>query len=246
MAKIRLDVLVHRRELTDSREQAQRLIRAGKIRVNGQVASKPGFSVQDDVELELEQPPRFVSRGGDKLMGAIAEWPDLPLDGVIAIDIGSSTGGFTDCMLQHGAQKVYAVDVGRGQLHWNMRQDDRVDVREETNARYLEAADFSPRPSFCVIDTSFISLKLILPAADRVLLPGAQVISLIKPQFEAGAKNLRKGVVVDKEIRQHVVEDIRIYGTEKLGWTWCGVARSPLKGPKGNVEFLARWKLPEA
>lgn len=243
MAKVRLDVLVHKRELTDSREQAQRLIRAGKIRVNGQVASKPGFTVSEESELTLEQPPRFVSRGGDKLMGALEAWPDLPVKGAVAIDIGSSTGGFTDCMLQHGAVKVYAVDVGRGQLHWDLRQDERVDVREETNARYLEAKDFDPRPTFCSIDTSFISLRLILPAAGRVLLPGSQVVSLIKPQFEAGQKHLRKGVVVDEDIRQQVVRDIRHFGCAELGWEWMDVTRSPLKGPKGNVEFLARWRV---
>lgn len=244
MAKVRLDVLVHRQGLTESREQAQRLIRAGKIRVNEQVATKPGFTVADDVHLTLESPPPFVSRGGEKLMGALNAWPDLPLKDAVAIDIGSSTGGFTDCMLQHGAVKVYAVDVGRGQLHWDLRNDPRVDVREETNARYLEAADFDPRPTFCSIDTSFISLKLILPAADRVLLPGSTVVSLIKPQFEAGAKNLRKGVVVDEAIRQQVVDDIRSFGCEQLHWQWLGVETSPLKGPAGNVEFLARWKLP--
>lgn len=246
MPKVRLDVLVARRELTESREQAQRLIRAGKIRVNGQMATKPGFTVMDDVELELEAPPPFVSRGGEKLMGALNAWPDLAISGAVAMDIGSSTGGFTDCMLQHGAIKVYAVDVGKGQLHWDLRNDERVDVREETNARYLDVADFTPRPTFCSIDTSFISLKLILPAADRILLPGSEVISLIKPQFEAGAKNLRKGVVVEEEIRQQVVEDIHAYGVEKLGWEWMGVERSPLTGPKGNVEFLARWKTKES
>jgi 23S rRNA (cytidine1920-2'-O)/16S rRNA (cytidine1409-2'-O)-methyltransferase len=161
----------------------------------------------------------------------------------VAIDIGSSTGGFTDCLLQHGAEKVYAVDVGKGQLHWDLRNDDRVDVREQTNARYLEADDFDPRPSFGVTDVSFISLKLILPAADRVLLPGATFVSLIKPQFEAGQQHLRKGVVVDEDIRQSVVEDILRFGQEDLTWKSEGVVRSPLKGPKGNVEFLARWKL---
>ncbi|MGA0334048.1 MAG: TlyA family RNA methyltransferase [Kiritimatiellia bacterium] len=243
MAKLRLDVLVQRRGLTESREQAQRLIRAGKIRVNGQVSAKPGVSVEEDAELDLEQPPRFVSRGGDKLMGALEEWPDLPIAGAVAIDIGSSTGGFTDCMLQHGAVKVYAVDVGRGQLNWDLRNDPRIDVREETNARYLEAADFDPRPTFCVIDTSFISLKLILPAAGRVLLPGSEVVSLIKPQFEAGQKHLRKGVVVEETVRQDVIEEIRAFGTGDLNWSWLGVVRSPLQGPKGNVEFLARWRL---
>jgi 23S rRNA (cytidine1920-2'-O)/16S rRNA (cytidine1409-2'-O)-methyltransferase len=243
MAKERLDVLVARRRLTESREQAQRVIRAGKIRVNGQVMSKPGFSVKDDCELELEQPPPFVSRGGEKLMGALQAWPELAIAEAVAIDIGSSTGGFTDCMLQHGARKVYAVDVGKGQLHWDLRQDPRVDVREETNARYLDAADFDPRPTFCVIDTSFISLRLILPAAQRVLLPGSTIVSLIKPQFEAGRKHLRKGVVVEEEIRQRVVGDIREFGTRDLGLQFLGVIRSPLKGPAGNVEFLARWQI---
>lgn len=238
----RLDLRVVRENLADSREQAQRLIRAGKIRVNGQVASKPGQSVKPDTELTCDQPPRFVSRGGEKLMGALEEWPDLGIADSVAIDIGSSTGGFTDCLLQHGAKKVYAVDVGKGQLHWDLRQDERVDVREQTNARYLEADDFDPRPSFGVTDVSFISLKLILPAADRVLLPGSTFISLIKPQFEAGQKHLRKGVVVDEEIRQAVVDDIVAFGTEELKWTCLGVVRSPLKGPKGNVEFLARWE----
>jgi 23S rRNA (cytidine1920-2'-O)/16S rRNA (cytidine1409-2'-O)-methyltransferase len=242
MGKVRLDVLVARRALSESREQAQRLIRAGKIRVDGQVASKPGFSVADDCELDLEQPPPFVSRGGEKLMGALEAWPDLPIADAVAIDIGSSTGGFTDCLLQHGARQVYAVDVGKGQLHWDLRQDSRVEVRESTNARYLEAADFDPRPTFCVIDTSFISLKLILPAADRVLLPGATLISLIKPQFEAGRKHLRKGVVVDEDIRQRVVEDIRDFGTHELDLDCLGIIRSPLKGPAGNVEFLAHWR----
>lgn len=237
----RLDVRVAREGLADSREQAQRLIRAGKIRVNEQVATKPGHTVKPDATVSCDQPPRFVSRGGEKLMGALDEWPDLAIQDSIAIDIGSSTGGFTDCLLQHGAKQVYAVDVGKGQLHWNLRNDDRVDVREQTNARYLEPDDFNPRPSFGVTDVSFISLKLILPAADRVLLPGGTFISLIKPQFEAGQKHLRKGVVVDEDIRQHVVTDIVAFGEHDLKWTCQGVVRSPLKGPKGNVEFLARW-----
>lgn len=229
---------------TESRERAQRLIRAGKVRLDGQVSSKPGVKVPDDAHIEIEQPPPFVSRGGEKLLGALREWPDLKLTDRVAIDIGSSTGGFTDCLLQHGARKVYAVDVGKGQLHWDLRQDERVDVREQTNARYLEADAFDPRPDLGVTDVSFISLKLILPAADRVLLPGADMVSLIKPQFEAGRKHLRKGVVVDDAVRQTVVDDIRAFGEETLGWSCIGVVPSPLKGPAGNVEFLARWKLP--
>lgn len=237
----RLDLRLVREGLADSREQAQRLIRAGKIRVNEQVAGKPGHAVDPDAVLSCDQPPRFVSRGGDKLMGALEAWPDMDIEGRVAIDIGSSTGGFTDCLLQHGATRVYAVDVGKGQLHWDLRNDPRVDVREQTNARYLEAADFNPRPSLGVTDVSFISLKLILPAAGRVLLPESTFISLIKPQFEAGKQHLRKGVVVDEAIRQAVVDDIVAFGQSELNWTCHGVTRSPLTGPKGNVEFLARW-----
>jgi len=196
------------------------------------------------VELEVEAPPRFVSRGGDKLQGAFETWPDLSPAGLVCIDIGSSTGGFTDCLLQHGAEKVYAVDVGKGQLHWDLRNHAQVVVMEETNARYLEAASFDPRPAFGVTDVSFISLTLILPAAARVLLPGSVFISLIKPQFEAGAKNLRKGVVVDEAVRQEVVERIRAFGETELGWRCGGIVPSPLKGPAGNVEFLALWTLP--
>jgi 23S rRNA (cytidine1920-2'-O)/16S rRNA (cytidine1409-2'-O)-methyltransferase len=242
----RLDLRVVRENLADSREQAQRLIRSGKIRVDGQMATKPGHAVAQDATLTCDQPPPYVSRGGEKLAGALTCWPDLTemIPGRIAIDIGSSTGGFTDCLLQNGAEKVYAVDVGKGQLHWDLRNDPRVDVREQTNARYLEATDFDPRPSFGVTDVSFISLKLILPAAQRVLLPGSTFVSLIKPQFEAGKKHLRKGVVVDEDIRQRVVEDIVQFGESELKWTCHGVTRSPLTGPKGNVEFLARWRIP--
>lgn len=239
-----MDVLLATRGLAESREKAQRLIRAGQVRVKGQVMSKPGVQFPEDAEVEIESPPRFVSRGGDKLLGAFDAWPDLNPAGQVCIDIGSSTGGFTDCLLQHGAEKVYAVDVGKGQLHWDLRNHDRVVVMEETNARYLEAETFQPRPSFGVTDVSFISLTLILPAAARVLVPGSTFVSLIKPQFEAGAENLRKGVVVEDAVRQEVVERIRHFGTGELGWSCLGIVPSPLKGPAGNVEFLARWALP--
>jgi 23S rRNA (cytidine1920-2'-O)/16S rRNA (cytidine1409-2'-O)-methyltransferase len=246
LKKVRLDVLLASRGLAESREKAQRLIRAGQVRVKGQVMSKPGVQFPEDSEVEIESLPRFVSRGGDKLMGAFEAWPDLNPAGQVCIDVGSSTGGFTDCLLQHGAEKVYAVDVGKGQLHWDLRNHERVVVMEETNARYLEAAAFDPRPSFGVTDVSFISLTLILPAVARVLLPGGTFVSLIKPQFEAGAENLRKGVVVDEAVRQEVVERIRLFGTKELGWSCLGIVPSPLKGPAGNVEFLARWVLPDS
>lgn len=240
--KSRLDQLVVAGGHAESREQAQRLIRAGKVRVNGQVASKPGTQTLHDVEIEIESPPRFVSRGGDKLQGALDTWPDLRPAGRVCIDIGSSTGGFTDCLLQHGAEKVYAVDVGKGQLHWDLRNHSRVVVMEQTNARYLDASSFDPRPDFGVTDVSFISLTLILPAAHRVLPPDSDMISLIKPQFEAGPRQVRKGVVVDPAIREEVVQRMVDFGEQELGWTCLGVVPSPLKGPAGNVEFLARWK----
>lgn len=244
MGKERLDVALTRQGHAESREKAQRLIRAGQVRVNGQVVAKPNYQVDGEAQFEIEQPPRFVSRGGEKLLGAVEAWPDLPIRDAVCIDIGSSTGGFTDCLLQYGAQSVYAVDVGRGQLHWDLRQDDRVDVREQTNASYLEAKDFDPRPTLGVTDVSFISLELILPAAHRVLLPGSEMIALIKPQFEAGRHQLRKGVVVDEEVRQETIQKVRTFATEELKWTCLGLKTSPLKGPKGNVEFLARFKKP--
>lgn len=244
--KCRYDVLLVRNGLAESREKAQRLIRAGQVRVNGQVMTKPGVQIAADAELCVATPPRFVSRGGEKLLGAFDAWPDLSVREKICIDIGSSTGGFTDCLLQHGAARVYAVDVGKGQLHWDLRNHEQVTVMEQVNARYLDAADFEPRPAFGVTDVSFISLRLILPAADRVLLPGSEMISLIKPQFEAGAENLRKGVVVDPAVREQVVDEIRSFGQHELGWICVGVVPSPLKGPAGNVEFLARWQKPSS
>lgn len=242
--KSRFDMLVVQQGLAESREKAQRLIRAAQIRVNGQVMTKPGVQVSTDVILDLESPPRFVSRGGDKLQGAFDVWPDLSVTDRVCIDIGSSTGGFTDCLLQHGAVQVYAVDVGKGQLHWDLRNHPQVTVMEQVNARYLQPQDFDPRPDFGVTDVSFISLRLILPAADRVLRPGATMISLIKPQFEAGAANLRKGVVIDPAIHEQVVDEIRTFGQHELGWTCEAVIPSPLKGPAGNIEFLARWQKP--
>ena len=245
MPKQRLDLLLVERGLSESREKAQRLIRAGKIRIKEQIASKPGVQVDTEVEITVDGGERFVSRGGDKLMGALTAWPDIHLQDRICIDIGSSTGGFTDCMLQHGAKQVYAVDVGKGQLHWDLRNDDRVVVMEQTNARYLESADFDPTPTFCSIDVSFISLTRILPAAVEVMSDGGEILSLIKPQFEAGAKFLRKGVVRDPEVHDRVVAEIQKFGTEELPLEWLGLSTSPLKGPKGNIEFLAHWRLLE-
>ena len=241
MARIRLDALLVARALSESREQAQRLIRAGVVRVAGQVEGKPGKEFQEDAQVEVETPARFVSRGGDKLEGALAHWP-IDLTGRVCADIGSSTGGFTDCMLQRGAVRVYAVDVGRGQLHWKLRQDPRVDCREEFNARYLAPDAFDPKPSFASVDVSFISLDKILPALVAAMTPNAELVTLIKPQFEAGREDVGKGGVVrDPAVHQRVIDQVLAFGTGKLGLTCPGVIESPLKGPAGNTEFLAYW-----
>ena len=195
-----------------------------------------------DVEITLKQRQRFVSRGGDKLMGAFEAF-SLDVKDQLCLDVGASTGGFTDCMLQHGARGVYAVDVGKGQLHWKLRNDDRVRVMEKLNARYLTPDLFDEAPSFCTIDVSFISLKLILPAVCSVLTVPGEIVSLIKPQFEAGRRDVGAGGVVrDPAIHTRVVDRIKAFGQDELGLTCVGTATSPLKGPKGNIEFLAYWK----
>ncbi len=241
MAKERLDTLLVMRGFVESKELAQRLIMAGEVRVNDQVSTKSGHKYPDDVTLTLASKPRFVSRGGEKLQGAFDLF-DIDVTGQTCIDVGSSTGGFTDCLLQHGATKVLAVDVGTNQLHYKLRSDPRVWVKEQYNARYMVPEDLPETPTFGVTDVAFISLKLILPPMKAVLAPGSQIISLIKPQFEAGREQVPNGVVQDEAVRQQVVEMIKTFGTQELGMTWLGVERSPLLGPEGNVEFLAWWR----
>jgi len=241
--KVRLDQLLVARGLAASRTVAQALILEGKVRVAGQVEHKAARLLADDAEVELEAPPRFVSRGGEKLEGAFAAFPGWTVDGLVCLDVGSSTGGFTDCLLQHGATRVMAVDVGTNQLAYKLRVDPRVWVRENFNARNLTADDLPERPVRAVTDVSFISLKLILPPMAEVLLPGGEMISLIKPQFEAGRGQAPGGVVKDPEVRRRVVEDISRFGQETLGLALLGVAESPIRGrEKGNVEYLAWWR----
>lgn len=244
MTKKRLDVLLVERGLAESRAQAQRLIRAGLVRVGGQVADKPGTRMATNVEIALQARPRFVSRGGEKLEAALVRF-GLDVAGAVAADVGASTGGFTDCLLQHGARRVYAIDVGYGQLAWRLRNDPRVVVMERTNARYLESL---PEPVDVVTaDVSFISLGLILPVAVRWFTPpspppvGGGVVALIKPQFEAGRREVGKGGVVrDPAVHRRVLE--RVLGiAAELGLGLCGLMPSPLRGPAGNVEFLAWW-----
>ena len=235
--RTRLDVLVTERGLADSRERAQALIMAGSITVNGKRVDKPGTSVADGALVALVGPDiPYVSRGGLKLEHALQVFA-LDVTGLIAIDVGASTGGFTDCLLHHGAQRVYAVDVGHGQLHAKLRRDERVVVLEGTNARYL-SAPLPERPTLATFDVSFISLLKVLPAILLLLDPQAAIVALIKPQFEAGAALVGKGGVVRRpEVRRDVVRQILI-GMETLGVPARGLTTSPLRGPAGNVEYL--------
>jgi len=242
MVRIRLDQLVVQQNLAESREKAQRLIRAGLVRVGGHPQTKPGHLYPDDTILEIEAADRFVSRGGEKLETAFTQFP-IDVTDLVAIDVGASTGGFTDCLLQHGAKKVYALDVGHGQLHWKLRNDPRVVVHEGINARRLDAEMFPDHPSFAVVDVSFISLTLILPALVSVLSTPAQLVTLIKPQFEAGREQVGKnGVVRDPAVHQEVVDRIKRFGEQELNLVCSGVCESAIKGPAGNIEFLAWWK----
>ncbi len=238
MEKERLDMLVQRR-FGVTRSKAQGLIQTGQICApDGTALDKPGARVAADTELVLREPPRFVSRGGDKLEAVFAAFaPDV--EGKVAMDVGASTGGFTDCLLQHGAAKVYAVDVGYGQLAWKLRQDPRVVVLERCNIRHLEPAQLDERPAFFTVDCSFISLRLVLPSVVPLLGAGPSGIALVKPQFEAGREQVGKGGVVrDEAVRGRVVEEVCELA-RSLGFREIDVIPSPLLGPAGNREFLA-------
>lgn len=246
MKKIRLDQLVAMRGLAESREMAQRLILAGEVFVGGQPATKAGHAYPEDADISLAAKPRFVSRGGEKLEGAF-EGFGFSVEGLDCLDVGASTGGFTDCLLQHGAARVAAVDVGHGQFHQRLKDDPRVWWREGFNARLMKPEDLPFVPSFATCDVSFISLRLILPPMVEVLAPGGGIVTLIKPQFEAGRDQVGKGGVVrDEAVREEVVASIREFGTTTLGLEWVGVRPSPIKGPAGNVEFTAYWRKPSA
>ena len=246
----RLDIALHERGMVESREQARRLVMAGAVRINGRKAIKPSQDTHDADHLEILRESPFVSRGGFKLEKALREFGIDPT-GRVAADIGASTGGFTDCMLQRGAVKVYAVDVGYGQLHQKLREDPRVVVMERTNARYLTPETFAEPPAMATIDVAFISLKLILPPLLGCLAPGADIVALVKPQFEADARFLKKGVVRDAAVHQRVLEDM-LQWLKGQPCTVCGLSFSPITGPKGNIEFLlhiraaaAEWAAPD-
>jgi 23S rRNA (cytidine1920-2'-O)/16S rRNA (cytidine1409-2'-O)-methyltransferase len=232
--KIRVDLLLVERGLVESRSLAQRMVMAGQVRADGQVVDKPSSKVGEDVELTIDHGPQFVSRGGEKLRAAFDIF-DLEVMDLICADVGASTGGFTDCLLQHGAAKVYAIDVGHGILDWKLRNDPRVVVMEGTNARYV--GQLAEPVNFVTIDASFISLKILLPAVKGW--GGGGALVLIKPQFEAERKETArgKGVVRDPDVHRRVLLDVLTFA-QGNGFQIKGLARSPLLGPKGNVEFL--------
>jgi 23S rRNA (cytidine1920-2'-O)/16S rRNA (cytidine1409-2'-O)-methyltransferase len=244
MRKIRLDLLLVERGLAESRSLAQRLVMAGQVRVNGEVVLRVAANVLPDVHLEVAHGPRFVSRGGEKLEAALQVFA-VDVHGRICADVGASTGGFTDCLLQHGAARVYSIDVGQGILDWKLRQDGRVVVLEKTNARYLDGL---PEPvDVITMDVSFISLKVLLPVVKHWFPPQldlaqsvkGSLIALIKPQFEAGRQQVgrNKGVIRDPLIHRQVLLEV-LGSAQHLGYIVRGLIRSPLTGPKGNVEFL--------
>ena len=237
MAKKRIDRALVDAGLAESRSLAQRLVMAGQVRVDGQLAHKPSQFVAPDANLTVEQGPPFVSRGGEKLRAALDAF-QLRLAGVVCADVGSSTGGFTDCLLQYGAARVYAIDVGRQQLHWKLRNDERVIVMESTNVRHLE--QLPEAVDLVTVDVSFISLRLVLGVVAGWLKPAGEVVALIKPQFEAGRSEVRRGGVVrDPAVHRRVIREVAA-AADASGLHPAGLIRSPLKGPKGNVEFLIR------
>ena len=236
--RVRLDTVLFERGLADSREKAKRFILAGAVRVNGQLARKPSDLVQEDAVLFVEAKEKYASRGGHKLEAALDTF-QISCAGLTCADLGASTGGFTDCLLQRGAAHVHAVDVGKGQLDWKLRQDIRVTVHDEVNARNLTLAELGQPVDLTTIDVSFISLTKVLPAAVGVLKNGGNLVALIKPQFEAGKKLVKKGGVVrDSRVHDDVKRMIQEYATQTLGLTLLGILESPLLGPAGNKEFL--------
>lgn len=239
MAKERLDVLLVRRGLCPSREKAQRLIMAGEVFSGGTRLVKASQTFAGDTPLEVREPDRFVGRGGLKLDAALTHFGIDP-SGWTCLDVGASTGGFTDCLLQRGAAKVYALDVGHGQLAWRIRNDPRVVVMEHCNARHLQPGDLPEKVRLAVADVSFISLTLVLPAVAGVLTDGGMMVALIKPQFELSrAEVARGGVVRDGGAQLRAVDKIRDFAAAR-GWNWAGMVESPITGADGNREFLCR------
>jgi len=239
MKKERLDTLLVARGLCESREQAKRMVLAGKVRGGDRVLDKPSARVEIDAPLEVKEPPRFVGRGGFKIEGALDHFGIDPT-GWVCLDVGASTGGFTDCLLQRGAQRVHAIDVGTNQLVWKLRNDPRVISREKFNARNLNPADIGESIDLAVMDLSFISLTKVLPAVFGVMRRGGSIVCLIKPQFELERDNIGAGGIVrDPSLHERAVEKIRSFISAAHGVAWMGVIESPITGTDGNREFLA-------
>jgi 23S rRNA (cytidine1920-2'-O)/16S rRNA (cytidine1409-2'-O)-methyltransferase len=240
LAKQRLDVLLVERNLCESRQLAQRLIRAGEVKVNDRLIDKPGTEVNIEAEIQVKEKPRYVSRGGEKLEKALKEF-NLLVEGRLCLDGGISTGGFTDCLLQAGAKLVYGVDVGYGQAAWTLRQCDRVLLKERTNIRYLQPETLygeNPRANLGVVDVSFISLTKILEPFWNLLSPPKEAILLVKPQFEVGKDRVgKKGVVRNPQDQAEAIFQV-LQTARKLGWRDRGLTRSPITGPAGNIEYL--------
>lgn len=244
MAKRRLDMLVVERGLIESRAKARAAILAGGVLVNQELVLRPAAAVPEDAVVELARPARYVSRGGEKLEHALDTF-GLDVRGLVALDVGASTGGFTDCLLQHGAARVYAVDVGYGQLAYKLRQDPRVVVLERTNIRELEALPDGGAPDLATVDVSFIGLEKVLPNVVRLLKPGGSIIALVKPQFQARREEVGKGgVVKDPQTHAKVIGRIVAWANEQ-GLRFGGLTTSPLLGPAGNKEFFVLWRTPE-
>jgi len=243
MSKIRIDILLTECGLAETRQEAHALVMAGQVKVGDQVVFTPATKVPRDAQLRIDKGPQFVSRGGEKLAAALDAF-EIGISGKICADIGASTGGFTDCLLQHGAACVYAIDVGKGILHWKLRQDPRVVVMEGTNARYVES--LPDQIDMVTVDASFISAKMLLPVIQSWISSGnGEVIVLVKPQFEAGRAEVSRGegVIRDPAIHRRVLMDILEF-SQKIGYQVQGLIRSPLKGPKGNIEFLSLLRYP--
>ena len=236
--KERLDVLLTKRALAESRQKAKAVIMSGDVFVNGQREDKAGSTFPEDVQIEIRgKQMKYVSRGGLKLEKAVDLW-EVPLEGAVCMDVGSSTGGFTDCMLQNGAEKVYAIDVGTNQLSWKLRQDERVVVREKTNIRYVTDEQVAEQIDFSSVDVAFISLTKVLGTVYNLLRDGGRAVCLVKPQFEAGRENVgKKGVVRDMSVHRDVLVKVMEFAVS-TGFKILGLTFSPIKGPEGNIEYL--------
>jgi len=236
--KERLDKVIKQRRLIRSRSRAQRMIESGRVKVDGRIITRSGHPIDSNAEIEILSYEKYVSRGGEKLEAALENFR-IDAKGRVCLDIGASTGGFTDCLLQHGAAKVYAIDVGHDQLHAKIRRDRKVVAREGTNARYLEPQDIGELVEFVAIDVSFISVKLVLPVLVDIGAPGADIVILVKPQFEVGKEKLPDdGVVKNAADRESVLQNLRTFIEAETPWSVHAEMKSPIQGEKGNLEYL--------